>query len=68
MYNQITVYEKSRSNQKQCCRTSSDLSDNRTFIMNVRQKNVSVPDQMSDRNYKNIHLVDEKKQNTSEAK
>ena len=31
-------------------------------------KNVRVPDQMSDRKYKNIHLVDEKKQNTSDHK
>ena len=28
-------------------------------------KNVIVPDQMSDKKYKNIYLVDEKKQNTS---
>ena len=28
-------------------------------------KNVRVPDQMSDRTYRNIHLVDEKKRNTS---
>ena len=26
--------------QFQCCRNSSDLSDNRTFFINVRQKNV----------------------------
>ena len=30
-------------------------------------KNVGVPDQMSDRNYKkNIHLIDEKKRNISD--
>ena len=29
-------------------------------------KNVRVSDQMSDRKYKNIHLVDEKKRNTSD--
>ena len=31
-------------------------------------KNVRVPDQISDRKYKNIHLEDEKKQNTSDHK
>ena len=31
-------------------------------------KNVRAPDQMSHRKYKNIHLVDEKKQNTSAHK
>ena len=31
-------------------------------------KNVRVSDQMSDRKYKNIHLVDEKKRNTSDHK
>ena len=31
-------------------------------------KNIGVRDQMSDRKYKNIHLVDEKKQNTSDYK
>ena len=31
-------------------------------------KNVRVLDQMSDRKYKNIHLVDEKKRNTSDHK
>ena len=40
----------------QWCRNSSDLSDNRTFLMNVRQKNVGVPDQMPDRNYKRISI------------
>ena len=45
------------------------LSDNQTFFTNVRQKNVRVPDQMSDRKYKNIiHLVDEKKWNSSDHK
>ena len=29
---------------------------------------VRVPDQMSDRKYKNIHLMDEKKRNTSDHK
>ena len=31
-------------------------------------KNVRVSDQMSDRKYKNIHLVEEKKRNTSNHK
>ena len=31
-------------------------------------KNVRVSDQMSDRKYKNIHLVDEKKRNKSDHK
>ena len=31
-------------------------------------KNVRVPDQMSERKYKNIHVVDEKKRNTSDHK
>ena len=31
-------------------------------------ENVRVPDKMSDRKYKNIHLLDEKKRNTSEHK
>ena len=30
--------------------------------------NVKVPDQMSDRKYKDIHLMDEKKQKTSDLK
>ena len=34
----------------------------------MSDKNVRVPDQMSDKKYKNIHLVDEKKQNTSDHK
>ena len=33
--------------QLQCCRNSSDLSDNRTFFQNF----FSVPDQMSDKNF-----------------
>ena len=46
----------------QCCRNSSDLSDNRTFFMKCPTKNVRVPDQMSDKKYKNVHLWDETKQ------
>ena len=34
----------------------------------MSDKNDRVQDQMSDRKYKNIHLVDEKKQNTSDHK
>ena len=34
----------------------------------MSHKNVRVPDKMSDRKYKNIHLVDEKKRDTSDHK
>ena len=36
--------------------------------MNVRQKNVQVPDQMSNRKFKNMHLVDETKKTQATMK
>ena len=44
------------------------LSDNRTFFYECPTKNIIVLDQISNRKYKNIHLVYEKKQNTSDHK
>ena len=52
----------------QCCQNSLDLSGNWTIFNECPTKNVKVSDQMSDRKYKNIHLVDEKKRNTSDHK
>ena len=46
---------------RQTCRTI------RHFLW-MFEKNVGVPDQMSNRKYKNIHLVDEKKRNKSDYK
>ena len=48
----------------QCCRNSSDLSDNLTFFMNVWQKMLECQTKCPTKKYKNIHFVDEKKQNT----
>ena len=54
--------------QGQCCRNSSDLSDNRTFLMNVRQKMFKCQTECPTENIKNIHLADEKKGNKSNHK
>ena len=52
----------------QRCWNSSELSDNRTFFMNVRQKILQCWTKYPTENIKNIHLVYEKKQNTSDHK
>ena len=44
------------------------MSDNWTFFINVREKNVRMADQMFDKKYKNIYLVNEKKRNRSDHK
>ena len=50
----------------QWCRNSSDLSDNRTFLMNVRQKMLECRTKRPTEIIKNIHFMDEKKQNISD--
>ena len=50
----------------QWCRNSSDLSDNRTFLMNVRQKMLECRTKCPTEIIKNINLMDEKKRSISD--